>query len=326
MQILIYKAAKSKSIDSVNCSILIYYGRVIAAIRPGSQDFAEAERMKVMILGASGLLGKALINEWTHEQLYLPSSREVDIRDASTVEAALATSRPEWIILSAAYTDVDGCETHQELAFAVNRDGAINVARAAKRVGAKLLFLSSDYVFNGRKNSPYEIDDPRDPQSVYGRTKAEAEIRLLELLPSCCIVRTSWLFGIGGKCFPDTILKVAAQRPVLEVVADQRGCPTYAPDLAQAIVLLCQRDACGLVHATNTGECSWFDFATEILKHEGFNNEVKPITTSQIARPAPRPAYSVLSKRSLGSWDVAMPSWQNALKRYLQERTSVKEL
>ena len=282
------------------------------------------ENVKVMILGASGLLGKALVHEWKHEHLYCPSSRDVDIRNFEAIRTAMASSRPEWIILSAAYTDVDGCETHQELAFAVNRDGALNVARAANEFGAKLLFVSSDYVFNGRKNSPYETDDPRDPQSVYGHTKAEAEVRLLKLLPACCIVRTSWLFGTGGKCFPNTILRVAAERPILEVVADQRGCPTYAPDLAQAIGSLCRKNASGIVHTTNIGDCSWFEFAKEILKRAGLDNEVRAINSQQIARPAPRPAYSVLSPRSLDRWDVTMPSWQDALDRYLMERKSVR--
>ena len=282
------------------------------------------KHIKAMILGASGLLGKALLHEWKHDQLFCPSSREVDIRDAGSLQRAVASSSPEWIILSAAYTDVDGCEANKELAFAVNRDGAMNVARAAKQLGAKLLFLSSDYVFNGKKNSPYETDDARDPQSIYGRSKAEAEVRLLELLPGCCIVRTSWLFGTGGKCFPNTILRVAAERPVLEVVADQYGCPTYALDLARAIISLCRKDATGLVHATNGGACSWFDFAKEILQRAGFTNEVRPITTQQIARPAPRPAYSVLSRRSLERWQVTMPGWEDALERYLLARQSVR--
>ena len=280
------------------------------------------ENVKAMILGASGLLGKALLHEWRQEELYCPSSQEVDIRDSTALRAAAAASRPEWIILSAAYTDVDGCETHKELAFAVNRDGALNVAQAANEVGARLLFLSSDYVFNGKKNSPYEADDARDPQSIYGRSKAEAEVRLLELLPNCCIVRTSWLFGTGGKCFPNTILRVAAERSVLEVVADQRGCPTYAPDLARAIISLCAKNASGIVHATNSGECSWFEFAREIVTRAGLNNEVKPTTTNLIARPAPRPVYSALSPRSLHRWAVNMPAWQDALGRYLLERKS----
>ena len=181
--------------------------------------------MRVTLFGASGLLGKALVREWEQDALTGLSSGDADIRDAPRVLQVVRDSRPEWIVLSAAYTDVDGCESNAELAFAVNRDGAVNVARAAKEVGARLMFLSSDYVFDGKKTTPYETGDPRNPQSVYGRTKAEAEIALLELIPDCCIVRTSWLFGVGGKCFPDTILKLAASRSSLDVVNDQRGRP-----------------------------------------------------------------------------------------------------
>jgi dTDP-4-dehydrorhamnose reductase len=204
----------------------------------------------------------------------------------------------------------------------VNRDGAVNVAQAAKQAKAKLLFLSSDYVFDGKKASPYEIDDPRNPQSIYGRTKAEAEVCLLELLPQSCIVRTSWLFGAGGKCFPDTILKLAASRPALDVVNDQRGCPTYTVDLARAIAELCRKSAKGIVHVANTGNCSWFEFAREIVRAAGLPTEVRPVSTQQMARPAPRPAYSVLSTASLRGWGIAMPPWTEALQRYLNERQS----
>jgi dTDP-4-dehydrorhamnose reductase len=215
--------------------------------------------MKVMILGASGLLGHALMRQWREDDVVGLNSHDADIRNEQRVREILRTSRPDWIVLAAAYTDVDGCETHADRAFAVNRDGAVNVARGAAAFGAKLVFLSSDYVFDGKKTTPYEIDDPRNPQSVYGRSKAEAEVQLLEVLPECCIVRTSWLFGMGGKCFPDTILKLASTRPALDVVDDQRGCPTYSVDLAQAIAELCRKDARGIVHATNAGDCSWFE-------------------------------------------------------------------
>jgi dTDP-4-dehydrorhamnose reductase len=278
--------------------------------------------MKVLILGASGLLGQSLMREWGGDEVVGLSSSDVDIRDSATVLRVMENTRPEWIVLSAAYADVDGCEGNQELAFAVNRDGAINVAEAAKRTGAKLLFLSSDYVFDGKKTSPYETQDPRNPQSVYGRTKAEAEVRLQELLPECCIVRTSWLFGAGGKCFPDTILKLAATRPALDVVNDQRGCPTYTVDLAQAIAELCRSSATGIVHVTNAGNCSWFEFAREIVRAAGLPTEVRPVSTQQMARPAPRPAYSVLSSASLQRWGIGTPSWQEALHRYLKERQS----
>ncbi len=278
--------------------------------------------MKVLIIGATGLLGKDLLREWRDDQIVGAGSRDVDIRDDDQVSRFVQNVRPDWIVLPAAYTNVDGCESNQEFAFAVNRDGAVNVASAAKQNGARMLFVSSDYVFDGTKRSPYEADDPRNPHSVYGHTKAEAEIRLLETLPGCCIARTSWLFGIGGKCFPDTILKAAESRPVLDVVDDQRGCPTYSVDLARAIIGLCRKNAAGIVHVTNAGECTWFEFAREILKSAGSSTEVRPTTTEKMARPAPRPAYSVLSATSLHRYGIEMPSWQDALHRYLDERRS----
>ncbi|HKH98515.1 MAG TPA: dTDP-4-dehydrorhamnose reductase [Candidatus Sulfotelmatobacter sp.] len=276
--------------------------------------------MRVTIFGASGLLGKALLREWGGDEVVGLSSRDADLREAVQVRAAVERTQPDWIVLAAAYTDVDGCEGNPERAFAVNRDGAVNAGESARRAGAKLLFLSSDYVFDGTKTSPYEATDARHPQSVYGRSKAEAELRLLEVLPQACIVRTSWLFGVGGKCFPDTILRLAASRPVLDVVHDQRGCPTYSVDLARAIIQLCRKGASGIVHATNAGDCSWFEFAQAIVAGAGLATEVRPVNSLQMARPAPRPAYSVLSAASLHAYGVTLPAWQDALGRYLRER------
>jgi dTDP-4-dehydrorhamnose reductase len=260
------------------------------------------------------------MREWSGDTVTGLTSHAADIRDARRVQKLVQETRPEWIVLAAAYTDVDGCESKPELAFAVNRDGAVNVSAAAKQVGARLIFLSSDYVFDGAKTTPYKIGDVRNPQSVYGRTKAEAEVRLLELMPDCCIVRTSWLFGVGGKCFPDTILKLAATRPALDVVNDQRGSPTYAEDLARAIIQLCRKNATGIVHVTNAGDCTWFEFAQEILKSSGLATTVRPVSSQQMARPAPRPAYSVLSPRRLLAIGIEMPSWRDALRRYLEQR------
>jgi len=276
--------------------------------------------MRVTIFGASGLLGKALTQEWSGDVLTGLRARDADIRDAKRARQVIQETRPEWVVLAAAYTDVDGCEGNPELAFAVNRDGAVNVAAAAKEVGARLLLLSSDYVFAGKKNTPYEISDQRNPQSVYGRTKAEAETKLLELMPECCIARTSWLFGTGGKCFPDTILKLAANQPALNVVNDQRGCPTYAVDLARAIIQLCRKNASGIVHVTNSGDCTWFEFAEEIIKAAGHATTVRPVSSQQMDRPAPRPAYSVLSPDSLQALGIEMPSWRDGLRRYLEQR------
>jgi dTDP-4-dehydrorhamnose reductase len=277
--------------------------------------------MRVTVFGASGLLGKELMREWTGDAVTGFSSRDADIRDAKRVEQVVQETRPDWIVLAAAYTDVDGCESNAELAFAVNCDAPVIVAHVAKMFGARLLFLSSDYVFDGRNTTPYEIDEARNPQSVYGRSKAEAEIKLLEVMPDCCIARTSWLFGTGGKCFPDTILKLAASRPALDVVNDQRGCPTYAADLAGAISELTRKNASGIVHVTNSGDCTWFQFAEEIVRNAGLPTSVRPVSSQQMSRPAPRPAYSVLSSARLHSLGIEMPSWADALRRYMKQRS-----
>lgn len=280
--------------------------------------------MRVTIFGATGLLGKALIREWREDEVTGLGSRDVDIRSEEQVRASILQHRPEWVVLAAAYTDVDGCETNRELAFDVNCKGAVNVVRAAAHADARVIFLSTDYVFNGGKNRPYEIDDPLAPQSVYGQTKAAAEIELRKILPEVCILRTSWVFGVGGRCFPETILKLATTRTELDVVNDQRGCPTYTIDLARVIIQLCRKEANGTVHATNAGECTWFDFAREIVSLAGLKAQVRPTTSDKFVRPAKRPAYSVLSSASLERYGIIVPTWEDALKRYLGERSVTK--
>jgi len=276
--------------------------------------------MRVTIFGATGLLGKALVREWREDEVTALGSHHVDIRSEEQVLRMVTQHRPEWIILAAAYTDVDGCETHRDLAFDVNCQGAANVAQAAARHGSRLIFLSTDYVFDGNQRMPYEIDDAISPQSVYGKSKAAAEQEIRKILPQACILRTSWVFGVDGKCFPDAILKLAGSRDHLEVVNDQRGCPTYTVDLARAIIQLCRKEASGIVHATNKGNCTWFDFASAIVKAAGLKTRVLPTSSERFIRPAPRPQYSVLSRASLAPYGIAMPSWQNALARYLEER------
>lgn len=278
--------------------------------------------MRITIFGASGLLGRPLMQRWTGDLVSGFSSREADIRDIHQVQTLFERSRPEWVVLAAAYTDVDGCETNSDLALAINFRGAVNVAQAARRAAARLLFVSTDYVFDGTKSSAYEIGDPRNPINVYGRSKAEAEVGILECLADACIVRTSWLFGVGGKCFPDTILKVASTRPQIEVVNDQRGCPTYTPDLADTIIQLCRLNAKGIVHVTNEGACSWFEFAREIVRAAGLQTRVLPISSDKISRPARRPANSILSPSSLHAYGIRTPDWQDALRRYLDERNT----
>src|SRR5260370_3237242 len=217
--------------------------------------------MRVTLFGASGLLGQERVHELggneessEQNQLTAPSSKEADLRDHGRVRDVIRDSRPDWILLSAAYTDVDGCESNRDLAFAVNCEGAVNVAEAAREAGSRLMVLSTDYVFDGSKGSPYEITDARKPATVYAERKARAEERLLEILPDVCIVRTSWLFGHGGKCFPATILKLASTRPEISVgpeifvVNDQRGSPTFTPDPASALLQLCRASALRIVH------------------------------------------------------------------------------
>jgi dTDP-4-dehydrorhamnose reductase len=255
------------------------------------------------------------------DELTALSSKDVDLRDHARVRDVIRGSRPDWIVLSAAYTDVDGCESNRDLAFAVNCDGAINVAMGAKETQSRLLFVSTDYVFDGTKRSPYQTSDPRNPASVYGESKARAEERLIEVLPDVCVARTSWLFGHGGKCFPATILKLASSRPEISVVNDQRGNPTFTPDLASVLAQLCRSDAHGIVHVTNSGDCTWYDFATAIVRGSGLPTTVKPVTTAEFPRPAKRPAYSVLSPASLHAYNIRVPDWQDALHRYLSTPT-----
>ncbi|MGA9640242.1 MAG: dTDP-4-dehydrorhamnose reductase [Terriglobales bacterium] len=275
--------------------------------------------MRVTVFGASGLLGREVARALDGEALTALSREDADIRDAARVREVVRESRPEWIILCAAYADVDGCESNRGLALAVNCEGAVRVTEAARECGSRLMFLSSDYVFDGTKASPYEIDDRRNPINYYGETKARAEKRLLEMLPEVCIVRTSWLFGHGGKCFPATMLKLARTQRELSVVNDQRGSPTFTPDLAAALVELCRRGARGIVHATNSGACTWYEFAREIIEMARLDAAVKPVTSAQFPRPARRPANSVLSPASLHAYGLQMPEWRDALRRYISE-------
>lgn len=280
--------------------------------------------MRVTIFGATGLLGKHLVRQWVEDEVTGLGSRDADLRNADQIKEAVQRTRPEWIVLAAAYTDVDGCETNPELAMTVNTSGALRVAQAAKAQGSRLLFLSTDYVFDGAKKTPYETDDARAPLNVYGRSKTNAESAIVKILPDACIVRTSWLFGVGGRCFPDTILKLAAERSVIDVVDDQRGSPTYVADLSGAIIELCRANAAGIVHATNRGNCTWFEFAREMLAASDVSTQVRSTTSDQIVRPATRPKYSVLSSISLEQRGITLPTWRDAVVRYTQARKSAE--
>jgi dTDP-4-dehydrorhamnose reductase len=278
---------------------------------------------RVLILGATGLLGKALVEEWDFDEVTGTGSRDADVRNRAQLRALFTRVRPEWTVLAAAYTDVDGCEKNPEMAHEVNCAGAGNVARAARECGSRLLFVSTDYVFDGKKTAPYETSDLPRPINVYGRTKAAGEALVRAILPEACIVRTAWLFGVAGKCFPNTILRLAEKQREISVVADQYGSPTFNRDLARAMVHLCRSSARGTLHVTNSGHCSWHELAEELVRSAGLREvAVKPIASDEFTRPATRPKNSVLSPASLRRrYGITLPAWQEAVQRYLREKS-----
>jgi dTDP-4-dehydrorhamnose reductase len=248
--------------------------------------------------------------------------RELDITDRDAVGRALAIARPDVVINCAAWTDVDGAEADSGSASRVNGAGAGNVAAAAQAIGAWTIHISTDYVFDGTKREPYVESDEPAPRSSYGRSKLGGERAVAEAAPeSHTIVRSSWLFGTGGPCFPATILRLAAERDELAVVDDQIGCPTFAGHLAAALVDLAQATVPGLIHRAGGGQCSWFEFATQIVARAGLDAEVRPVPTSEMPRPAARPAYSVL--RSERADAPQLPDWREGLEAYLETRVQV---
>ncbi len=245
---------------------------------------------------------------------------EVDIRDTRSVREAFVVYQPDVVINVAAFTDVDGCESKSDEAFRVNALGPENLARAALDHGAALVHISTDYVFNGRGRAPYTEAEPLSPLGVYGTSKAEGEIRVREFLPqNHLIVRTQWLFGRHGKNFVKSILDAAAKNDVLKVVNDQHGCPTYAPDLSEALIRLMEIGARGTFHVTNRGETTWYDFAGRIIDRAGITGvRVEPITSDALGRAAPRPAYSVLdNSKFIGLTAAPLRRWEEALDDYL---------
>jgi dTDP-4-dehydrorhamnose reductase len=282
--------------------------------------------MRVLLIGANGMLGKDIVQEWRDDELIPAGSSDADIRKREEVERLLTATRPEWIVLAAAYTDVDGSERDPDGAFAVNAKGTENVAVIARKYGAKVLYVSTDYVFDGKSNRPYESTDPIAPINTYGESKARGEKAIQDNLQDWCIVRTSWLFGASGSSFPEKILRAAETRPELSVVSDQVGSPTFTRDLASAIRQLIHAEASGFVNVTNSGTCSWFEFASEILRQAGKTNPVKPINTVQAARAAKRPAYSVLSPAALHALGIKVRDWREALPPYLHELRQMGKL
>jgi dTDP-4-dehydrorhamnose reductase len=286
--------------------------------------------MRILITGAQGMLGHDVlrVGERAGHELIAIDLPELDITDERAVEEFFERERPDGCVNCAAWTDVDGAESKEDLARAVNATGAGNLARAAAEIGVQLLHISTDYVFDGAapldaagRERPYVESDPTGPRSVYGQTKLEGEQQVLGASAKHTVVRTAWLYGVDGKNFVDTMLRLGGEREAVQVVDDQVGSPTWSGHLAPAVLGLLEREVSGLVHLTGAGEVSWNGFAKEIFRQAEVGCRVEPASSEQMARPAPRPAYSVLeSERD----DVLpMPPWQDGLAGYLAARNGI---
>jgi dTDP-4-dehydrorhamnose reductase len=281
--------------------------------------------MRILITGAGGMLGHdltAAVGAAGHEAVALTRA-ELDIADVGAVQRAITHARPDVVINSAAYTNVDGAESDEATARAVNGDGPGFVAAAAAAAGAWTVHVSTDYVFDGTKaGDPYFESDPVGPRSAYGRTKLAGELAVAQAAPDAhTIVRSSWLFGVGGPCFPKTIMRLAGERDELSVVEDQVGCPTFTGHLAAALVELAtggggRGPVLGVTHVAGGGRCSWFELAREIVARSGASCEVKPCTTAEFPRPAPRPAFSVLASER-GEEVPRLPGWEQGLTEFM---------
>ncbi len=276
--------------------------------------------MKLLITGAGGQLGQELLAAARQMPFDVIgyARAELDIADMDQVQAAFSHVRPDFIIHAAAYTAVDDAETNQEKAYQINAYGARNVAVAAEQMGAKLCYISTDYVFDGEAAMPYREFDRLNPLNVYGKSKQAGEQLVQTLSSRYFIVRTSWLFGQHGNNFVKTMLRLAQEKEQLQVVNDQIGSPTYAKDLAHFLLELITTDKYGIYHATNAGACSWFEFAREIFQLSGDEVEVLPCATEEFPRPARRPKHSVLDNMAMRTNGFQqLRHWRDALQEFI---------
>jgi dTDP-4-dehydrorhamnose reductase len=280
--------------------------------------------MKVAVIGGTGLLGRAIAAAWHGDDLQLAGSRDADIRDPRQAESFVARHRPDRVVLAAAISQVDECERDPDQAELVNHAGAVHVAEACRKHGVRMIFLSTDYVFDGSKRSPYEVDDPVAPLSVYGRTKAAAERDVQRILPGSCIVRVSWLFGAEKKCFANTVLDWAESGERVRALADQVSIPNYSHDVARALAALVHAGAQGTVHITNPNAVSRYDFSRELLRAAGLKVEVKPAAVEDVKWAGVRPRYSALSDASLRRYGIRVRDWRDALPDYLTQRRQMR--
>jgi dTDP-4-dehydrorhamnose reductase len=290
--------------------------------------------MKILITGSKGQLGSQIINIIKNgeselgqiSELYRESEvkgidiEDLDITNLVAVKEYINEFKPDIVINPAAYTNVDGCESNEDLAFKVNSIGARNIARACEEVKAKLIHVSTDYVFPGNGQVAYREYDITNPASVYGKTKLLGEEYIKQFCSKYFIVRTAWLYGYNGKNFVKTIMKVAKERGHLDVVDDQRGNPTNAEDLVYHILKLVLTEEYGIYHCTGKGECSWYDFACKIVEYAGVECTVSPVTSEQFKRTAERPSYSSLDNMMLRcTVGDDMREWEEALKEFIDK-------
>ncbi|MBU0732171.1 dTDP-4-dehydrorhamnose reductase [Patescibacteria group bacterium] len=270
---------------------------------------------KILITGANGMLGQDLAQVFSDYDLLLFDKNRLDITNIDEVEKVIKKEKPNYIINAAAYTDVDGCEENKDICLAVNATGPENLAKISKKYDIKLVHYSTDYVFNGENKNGYPEDySDMDPINMYGQSKAEGEEAIKINCDNYYIIRISWLYGHGGKNFVDTMINLGKEKDELKVVNDQHGSPTYTRDVAEMTKHIIKKNLeLGVYHATNSNECTWYEFTKEIFKIKKIQTKLDPCTTDEFPRPAKRPEYSILLNTKLPK----MRSWKHALKEYL---------
>ncbi len=284
--------------------------------------------MKTIVFGAHGQLGTEMCDQLraNHIEYFPLDQADVDITNIEMVIHKVSEYKPTHVINCAAYTQVDKCETEQDLAYAVNAIGARNIAIASEKVGAKLIHISTDFVFDGMKNTPYYEFDEVNPLSVYGKTKLAGESFVERFSSKYFIIRTSWLYGHYGANFVKTMLKLSETRDELSVVNDQMGSPTYVDDLVQGILLVLSTEKYGVYHYSNEGNCTWNEFAEKIFELSGRQVKVNKITGEEFGAPAVRPNYSVMEKYMFRQeFGYTAPKWEKSLAVYLDKENLLKE-
>ncbi|MBQ4233245.1 MAG: dTDP-4-dehydrorhamnose reductase [Lachnospiraceae bacterium] len=278
--------------------------------------------MKALVTGVKGQLGydvMKVLEARGYEGVGV-DVEDMDITDEAAVRRVIGEVKPDVIVHCAAYTAVDAAEDNVELCRKINVDGTLNIAKQAKELDAKMIYISTDYVFNGQGEEPWEPDDPnKEPLNVYGQSKYDGELAVINTLDKYYIVRISWVFGENGKNFVKTMLRVGKEKGVAKVVDDQIGSPTYTADLAELLVDMAEREEYGTYHATNEGLCSWYEFTKEIYKQAGLDVDLSPCSSDEFPAKANRPSNSRMSKDKLEKHGFKrLPSWQDALSRFLK--------